>query len=46
MRTVRNESAVEMKALKAENAAQKAYEEYISDSNAAVAAASDNLHCK
>merc|ERR1719207_120872 len=34
---------VEKKALNAENEAQKAYEEYISDSNAAVAAASTNI---
>merc|ERR1719214_562352 len=37
---------VEKKALNAENAAQKAYEEYISDSNAAIAAASDNIASK
>merc|ERR1719316_2376164 len=37
---------IESKALKAENAAQKAYEEYITDSNAAVAAASDNVASK
>merc|ERR1719191_2420961 len=34
---------VEKKALNAENEAQKAYEEYISDSNAAVAAANTNI---
>merc|ERR1719207_27860 len=37
---------VEKKALNAENAAQKAYEEYISDSNAAVAAATANVMSK
>merc|ERR1719182_955203 len=34
---------VEKKALNAENEAQKAYEEYISDSNAAVEAANTNM---
>merc|ERR1719313_363134 len=37
---------VESKALKAENDAQKAYEEYIADSNAAITAASDNIMSK
>merc|ERR1740138_1772319 len=42
-----NESKdVESKALKAENDSQKAYEEYISDSNAAITAASDNIMSK
>merc|ERR1719335_1903992 len=42
-----NESKdVESKALKAENDAQKAYEEYIADSNAAITAASDNIMSK
>jgi len=42
-----NESKdVEGKALKAENRAQAAYEEYVSDSNAAVSAASDNVDSK
>jgi chromosome segregation ATPase len=42
-----NESKdVEKKALYAENAAQKAYEEYISDSNASVAAATANVMSK
>jgi len=37
---------VEKKALHAENEAQKAYEEYITDSNAAVSAATDNVASK
>merc|ERR550537_283645 len=37
---------IESKALKAENKAQSAYEEYITDSNAAVSAASDNVASK
>merc|ERR1719428_2288552 len=42
-----NESKdVESKALKAENDAQSAYEEYITDSNAAITAASDNIMSK
>jgi chromosome segregation ATPase len=42
-----NESKdVESKALKAENDAQKGYEEYIAESNAAITAASDNIMSK
>merc|ERR1719355_211061 len=44
LQTIINESVdVEKKALNAENEAQKGYEEYIADSNAANAAASDNI---
>jgi len=47
LQSVINESEdVESKALKAENDAQKAYEEYIAESNASITAASDNIMAK
>merc|ERR1719159_565458 len=47
LQSVINESEdVEKKALNAENEAQKAYEEYIAESNASITAASDNIMAK